>query len=93
MSVRSTVTAQFQQVASEHERVLSPLSDDLKLDQCGLDSLSFAIIVARLEDLLGIDPFSAKDAVKFPLTFGHFVKLYENLAAEASRRDAVRHST
>ena len=80
MSVRSTITSQFQQVAVEQERTLSPLSDELKLVQSGLDSLSFAIIVARLEDSLGIDPFNASDAVEFPVTFGDFVKLYENIA-------------
>jgi acyl carrier protein len=78
MSVRSTITSQFQQVAVEQERTLAPLGDELKLVQSGLDSLSFAIIVARLEDSLGIDPFSAAEAVDFPVTFGDFVRLYEN---------------
>jgi hypothetical protein len=78
MSVRSTITSQFQQVAVEQERTLAPLADELKLVQSGLDSLSFAIIVARLEDSLGIDPFSAAEAVDFPVTFGDFVRLYEN---------------
>jgi acyl carrier protein len=78
MSVRSTITAQFQQVAREQERTLAPLSDDMRLVQSGLDSLSFAIIVARLEDSLGIDPFNAADAVEFPVTFGDFVRLYED---------------
>ena len=80
MSVRSTIASQFQQVAREQDRTLAPLSDDLKLVQSGLDSLSFAIIVARLEDSLGIDPFNAADAVEFPVTFGDFVRLYENFA-------------
>ena len=80
MSVRSTITSQFQQVAIEQERTLSALSDDLKLVQSGLDSLSFAIIVARLEDALGTDPFSAAVAVEFPVTFGDFVRLYENFS-------------
>ena len=80
MSVRSTITSQFQQVAIEQERTLAPLADDLKLVQSGLDSLSFAIIVARLEDSLGIDPFSATDSVEFPVTFGDFVRLYENFS-------------
>jgi len=80
MSMRSAIASQFQQVASEQERTLSPLSDDLKLLQSGLDSLSFAIIVARLEDSLGIDPFRSADAVEFPVTFGDFVRLYENFA-------------
>jgi acyl carrier protein len=78
MSVRSTITSQFQQVAVEQERTLAPLADELKLVQSGLDSLSFAIIVARLEDALGIDPFNAAEAVDFPVTFGDFVRLYEN---------------
>jgi acyl carrier protein len=33
--------------------------------ETGLDSLCFAIIVARLEDELGVDPFSVDDA-SFP---------------------------
>jgi acyl carrier protein len=78
MSVRSTITSQFQQVAQEHQRTLTPLSDDTKLIESGLDSLSFAVIVARLEDLLGIDPFNTADVLEFPVTFGDFVRLYED---------------
>ncbi len=77
VSVRSTIALLFEEVAREQGRVLSPLSDDLKLLQSGLDSLSFAIIVARLEDSLGFDPFNADEAVEFPVTFGDFVRLYE----------------
>jgi acyl carrier protein len=80
MTVKSTITAQFQQVAREQDRTLAPLSDELRLVQSGLDSLSFAIIVARLEDSLGVDPFNATDAVVFPVTFGDFVRLYERFA-------------
>ena len=79
-SVRSAITTQFQQVAREQDRMLAPLSDDLKLVQSGLDSLSFAIIVARLEDTLGVDPFNEAEAVEFPVTFGDFVRLYERFA-------------
>jgi len=80
MSVKSTITAQFQQVAREQDRTLAPLSEELKLVQSGLDSLSFAIIVARLEDSLGVDPFNQADTVEFPVTFGDFVRLYERFA-------------
>jgi acyl carrier protein len=78
MSIRSTITAQFEQVAQEQKRKLARLSDDLKLLESGLDSLSFALIVARLEDSLGFDPFDTDEEMKFPVTFGDFVKLYEN---------------
>lgn len=78
MSIRSTVISQFEHVATEQHRTLARLSDDLMLLDSGLDSLSFAIIVARLEDALGFDPFDVDKDIKFPVTFGDFVKLYEN---------------
>jgi acyl carrier protein len=77
MSVRATVITQFESVAREQKRKLAPLSDDLKLLESGLDSLSFALIVMRLEEALGYDPFDSADDVKFPVTFGDFVKFYE----------------
>ena len=78
MSVRSTITAQFEQVALEQKRKLAPLTDGLRLLDSGLDSLSFALIVVRLEESLGYDPFDVADEITFPVTFGDFVKLYEN---------------
>lgn len=77
MNVRSTIVAQFQRVASEQNRKIAPLADDLALLDSGLDSLSFAIVVAELEDTLGIDPFDTTEMVDFPVTFGDFVRLYE----------------
>jgi acyl carrier protein len=66
----------FEEVAREQQRKLAPLSDQLRLLESGLDSLSFALIVARLEEALGYDPFDTAES--FPVTFGDFVKLYEN---------------
>lgn len=80
MPLRSTIAAQFEAVAREQHRRLAPLSDDLALLQSGLDSLSFALIVARLEDALGLDPFDGDESVRFPVTFGDFVELYESRA-------------
>ena len=77
MSLKSTISLHFEQVAIEQKRELAPLSDELELLESGLDSLSFAIIVARLEDELGVDPFSAAEEIEFPVTFGDFVSLYE----------------
>jgi hypothetical protein len=78
MSVEDTIKAQFERVAIEQHRKLSRLFPELKLLDCGLDSLSFALIVARLEEALGLDPFDATEEMKFPVTYGDFVKLYEN---------------
>jgi acyl carrier protein len=65
----------FEEVAREQQRKLAPLTDNLRLVESGLDSLSFALIVARLEEALGYDPFDT--AASFPVTLGDFVSLYE----------------
>src|SRR5262249_19263037 len=80
MSVRLTVTSQIEQIADEQRIKLPTLSDDLVLLDSGLDSLCFAILVARLEDTLGVDPFTSSDDVYFPVTLGDFVRVYENAA-------------
>ena len=80
MNVRSEIIDQFTQVAREQGTPLAPLTDDLELLDSGLDSLCFAIIVARLETLLGVDPFSSSEDVLFPVTFGEFVRFYDNAA-------------
>lgn len=77
MSVRSTIAEEFEQVAAQQKRKLLPLSDDLKLLDSGLDSLSLALIVVRLSETFGFDPFEA-DELEFPVTFGDFVGLYES---------------
>jgi hypothetical protein len=71
---------EIRRVADEQARTLAPLSDDLVLLDSGLDSLCFAILVARLEDKLGRDPFSTDEDVAFPVTLGDFVKAYERAA-------------
>ena len=80
MSVRSEVINQFVKVANEQSKRLAPLADNLSLLDSGLDSLCFAIIVARLEDSLGVDPLSASEDALFPVTLGEFVTFYENAA-------------
>jgi len=81
MTVRDTMLAQVERVAREQKKALAPLSDDLVLLDSGLDSLALAILVARLEDALGVDPFSSADDAEFPVTLGDFIRLYEDAAA------------
>jgi acyl carrier protein len=81
MSVRLTVLSQIEVVADQQEKELAPLTDDLVLIESGLDSLCFALLVAKLEDTLGYDPFTESDDVNFPVTLGQFVRLYEDATA------------
>jgi acyl carrier protein len=88
MSVRSTITSQFEQVASISRVTLEPLADDLPLRKSGIDSLGIAVLLTRLEDVFGVYAFNADaDASieeEYPVTFGDLVRLYERLASESS---------
>ncbi len=78
MKLKTEIFSVIETVAREQKRTLPPLTDALALEASGLDSLCLAIIVARLEDKLGVDPFSGENEVTFPVTIGDFVALYEH---------------
>jgi hypothetical protein len=80
MSIRAEITSHFKQVALEHDKRLALLTDDLRLLDSGLDSLCLAIVVARLEAQLKVNPLSASEDIVLPVTFGEFVQLYESAA-------------
>jgi acyl carrier protein len=80
MSVKSAVISQIQEIADDNKKSLPPLTDDLVLLDSGLDSLAIAILVARLEETLGFDPFSESDDSPFPVTLGDFIRFYEHAA-------------
>jgi acyl carrier protein len=81
MSKRLKIIAAMKAVAEEQRISLPPLEDNLSLNETGFDSLAFAILVARLEDDLGIDPFTVSEDAIYPLTVGDFVRAYENVRA------------
>jgi hypothetical protein len=77
---RHEITTQIRMVAGEQDKRLVPLTDELPLLDSGLDSLCFAILVTRLEDVLGVDPFTSSEDASFPVTLGDFINFYENAA-------------
>jgi acyl carrier protein len=81
MSIRSVILERIVVIAQQQDKPLAPLTDDLPLMGSGLDSLCIAILVANLDDELGLDPFAADDQVAFPVTVGDFIRFYENAAA------------
>jgi len=81
MDIRQTILTTTQTVAQEQQKQLAPLSDTLPLLESGLDSLCMAIIVARLDDAFGFDPFDTEDDIRFPVTIGDLIAFYEAAAA------------
>jgi hypothetical protein len=72
------------QVACEHGRTPPPLFDDLVLLDSGLDSLGIAVLIARLEYRLAINPFSTSEDIQLPVTIVDFIKAYENSEGSGS---------
>ena len=58
-------------------KLVAPLLDETVLLESGLDSLGFAVLVTRLEEDLGYDPFTLMEEPVSPRTLGDFVAIYE----------------
>lgn len=80
MQLRKLILELFDEAleSSDAQLECDELKDDTVLLNSGLDSLGFAILVARLEEELGFDPFVELEGAVYPTTFGEFVAVYEN---------------
>ncbi len=81
MSVRPIILEHIVRIAKQQKKTLAPLTDDLPLLDLGLDSLCIAVLVASLDDSLGVDPFDQDGDISFPVTIGDFIALYEHATA------------
>jgi acyl carrier protein len=78
-SIRQTILATLAQVQTDRGRTPSVPQDSDRLTQTlGFDSLDLAVIVVRLEQQLGCDPF--REGRPLVATFGELVALYEREA-------------
>ncbi|TGD99421.1 acyl carrier protein [Methylobacterium nonmethylotrophicum] len=80
MSLRPTLIAEIESITRDNDKRMPPLTDDLVLLDTEFDSLCFALLVARMEDQTGIDPFSDLEVADLPVTLGDLVALYERAA-------------
>jgi hypothetical protein len=72
----------MREIASESGAELNAnIVRDTVLLESGLDSLGFAILIARLEEELGYDPFTMMEEPVYPQTFGELVDIYQRFAA------------
>jgi hypothetical protein len=76
--IRSIVISEMQRLAAEENKSLPSLTDELALLDSGLDSLGIAMLVARLEGTLNVDPFTDSSDFYFPVTLGDFIRAYES---------------
>jgi len=76
-NIRTTILSEIQRLAEAEKKTVPELRDDLVLLESGMDSLMLAILVARLDETLGLDPFTDSEDVFYPVTLGDFIKAYE----------------
>ena len=77
-TIKEVIMSTIENVAEEQDLTLvSDFNDDTVLLDSGLDSLSFAILVADLEGSLGYDPFTMMDTPVYPRTLSEFVSVYQ----------------
>lgn len=68
----------MQQVAELNDcQLIEPIEADTLLLECGLDSLSYAMLVAQLEEDLGFDPFTDLVIDTYPSSFAEFLAIYQ----------------
>lgn len=79
-NIRKKIITAIQETADMRGTEVGVLVDETVLLESGLDSLGFAILVARLEEELGYDPFVMMDVPVYPRTLNEFVEIYQRFA-------------
>lgn len=80
-NIRNTILNLITEVGeSTGCKLVDSLTDEVVLLQSGLDSMGFAVLVARLEEELEFDPFTLSDEAIYPRTLGEFINFYEKMA-------------
>jgi acyl carrier protein len=75
--LRSKILAAFDEALEARQQQLTcELSDNAILLETGLDSLGFAILIVRLEEELGYDPFVIMTEPVYPRTLKEFIDVY-----------------
>ena len=87
-AIETTILQTLHETAAECGGSVAPTIDRATpVFATGLDSLGFAILVARLEDALGFDPFVALAEAVYPHTVGEFIDIYSRHQQRHPRRN------
>jgi acyl carrier protein len=78
VNLEQQIREAMQQVAQLSDcQLVEPIESTTLLLECGLDSLGYAMLVAQLEENLGIDPFTELGIAIYPSTFSEFLAIYQ----------------
>ncbi|MCF2948131.1 acyl carrier protein [Paraglaciecola aquimarina] len=78
MNLEQKIKQAMQEVAELGDcQLVEPIQPNTLLLESGLDSLGYAMLVAQLEEDLGIDPFTELAIEIYPSTFAEFLAIYQ----------------
>ena len=78
MEIDQIIRKCFNEILEESDQELKcELASTSILLNTGLDSLGFAILVAKLDDELGYDPFTLMAEPFYPSTYQEFLDIYQ----------------
>ncbi|MFW2335041.1 MAG: acyl carrier protein [Ilumatobacter sp.] len=80
--MRSIIMEELVELFEEEDLTMPEFTDDTLLLETDLDSLGFAVLVTRLEERLGYDPFSLMDEAVYPATLKEFVEVYDRYSPD-----------
>lgn len=76
--IRLVILEEMATLLEEAERPIPEFSDGDILLETGMDSLDFAVLITRLEERLGFDPFTEMEDPIYPQTVGELTTIYVN---------------
>lgn len=80
--IHAVVVGEIARLLAEDDKPVPPIGPDDGLVDLGLDSLSFAVVITRLEELLGHEPLELIEGGDYPRTVMELVAVYTRGSGE-----------
>lgn len=84
MDLRELIKAELTELFEEDLLPVPEFNDSMVLLDTDLDSLGYAVLVTRLEERIGYDPFSLMEEPEYPVTYGDLVAVYRRFIDHAT---------
>jgi len=76
MNTHEIISKTIVAILLERGAAAPELKPETRISASGLDSLDIAVLVVRLEERFGVDPFSLKTLDRYPQTLGELAAMY-----------------
>jgi acyl carrier protein len=82
--IHTAVVGEIARLLAEDDKPVPSIGPDDGLIDLGLDSLSFAVVITRLEELLGYEPLDLIESGAYPRTVRELVAVYAGAHEESA---------